>query len=370
MKARHDDLVEALDGMFDDHHGELAGLLLDQVAFLDAKIAHLHFAGHRDGRRDTRSVGVNTDGTTGPGAGTSLDAPVLNAVARLAEIPGISEDLARSVIAGTGLDITRFPAAAHLVSWAGLCPSTRQSGPRTRTGGKGQGNGYLRGSLGQAAIGAAGTTYLPRRALLPDRPPPRPGQSPGRRRAIHPGHHLAPARRPSHPLHRPRLRLLPGPHRHRPQAPQPHPADPGPRLRRHPHQGRFEPAPVTGRPAEPAPPAPPLHAQPRQGIFRSVCAASPKTHRGHAASCLAIGRGGRCDPIRARWCEPGHVATLRPSQNWVTSPILAMITSAWNRPAPDRGSSLAGRVLARSCSSLSSRSIGTCRPSLMSASGP
>ena len=41
MKARHDDLVEALDGMFDDHHGELAGLLLDQVAFLDAKIAHL-----------------------------------------------------------------------------------------------------------------------------------------------------------------------------------------------------------------------------------------------------------------------------------------------------------------------------------------
>ena len=107
MKARHDDLVEALDGMFDDHHGELAGLLLDQVAFLDAKIAHLHFAGHRDGRRDTRSVGVNTDGTTGPGAGTSPDAPVLNAVARLAEIPGISEDLARSVIAGTGLNITR-----------------------------------------------------------------------------------------------------------------------------------------------------------------------------------------------------------------------------------------------------------------------
>ncbi len=104
---------------------------------------------------------MNTDGTTGPGAGTSPDAPVLNAVARLAEIPGISEDLARSVIAGTGLDMTRFPAAAHLVSWAGLCPSTRQSGPRTRTGGKGQGNGYLRGSLGQAAIGAAGTNTFP-----------------------------------------------------------------------------------------------------------------------------------------------------------------------------------------------------------------
>ncbi|HEY2279505.1 MAG TPA: transposase, partial [Streptosporangiaceae bacterium] len=35
MKAKHDDLVQALDGMFDDHHGELAGLLLDQIAFLD-----------------------------------------------------------------------------------------------------------------------------------------------------------------------------------------------------------------------------------------------------------------------------------------------------------------------------------------------
>ena len=41
MKARHDDLVEALDGMFDDHHGELAALLLDQIAVLDAKITQL-----------------------------------------------------------------------------------------------------------------------------------------------------------------------------------------------------------------------------------------------------------------------------------------------------------------------------------------
>ena len=82
-------------------------------------------------------------------------------MARLAEIPGISEDLARAVIAETGLDMSRFPTAAHLVSWAGLCPSARQSGPRTRAGKKGQGNGYLRGSLGQAALGAARTaTFL------------------------------------------------------------------------------------------------------------------------------------------------------------------------------------------------------------------
>ncbi len=73
---------------------------------------------------------------------------MLNAAARLAEIPGVSEDLARSIIAETGLDMARFPTAAHLVSWAGLCPSARQSGPRTRPGKKGQGNAWLRGALG------------------------------------------------------------------------------------------------------------------------------------------------------------------------------------------------------------------------------
>ena len=41
MRAKHDDLVEALDGMFDDHHGELAGLLLVQIAFLNDRIAAL-----------------------------------------------------------------------------------------------------------------------------------------------------------------------------------------------------------------------------------------------------------------------------------------------------------------------------------------
>jgi hypothetical protein len=38
-RAKHDDLVQALDGMFDDHHGELARMLLDQIAFLDERIA-------------------------------------------------------------------------------------------------------------------------------------------------------------------------------------------------------------------------------------------------------------------------------------------------------------------------------------------
>ena len=161
MKAKHADLVEALDGMFDDHHGELAQLLLDQVTSLDGKIAQLGARAAELAAAMPEAWGINADGTTGPDAGTGPDAPVLNAVARLAEIPGISEDLARAIIAETGLDMSRFPTAAHLVSWAGLCPSARQSGPRTRAGKKGQGDTWLRGSLGQAAIGAARTaTFL------------------------------------------------------------------------------------------------------------------------------------------------------------------------------------------------------------------
>jgi transposase len=161
MKAKHDDLVEALDGMFDDHHGELAALLLDQITSLDAKIAQLATRAAELAAAMPAAWGIDTDGTTGPAAGAAADAPALNAVARLAQIPGISADLARSIIAETGLDMARFPTAAHPVSWAGLCPSTRQSGPRTRAGKKGQGDTWLRGSLGQAAIGAARTaTFL------------------------------------------------------------------------------------------------------------------------------------------------------------------------------------------------------------------
>jgi transposase len=161
MKAKHDALVEALDGMFDDHHGELAALLLDQIAALDAKIAQLGARAAELTAAMPGAWGIDADGTTGPGAGTGPGAPVLNAVTRLAEIPGLSPDLARTIIAETGLDMSRFPTAAHLVSWAGLCPSARQSGPRTRAGKKGRGDTWLRGALGQAAVSAARTaTFL------------------------------------------------------------------------------------------------------------------------------------------------------------------------------------------------------------------
>lgn len=161
MRARHDDLAGALAGMFDDHHGELARLLLDQIAFLRERITGLTARAAELTAAMPAAWGVDADGTAGPGAGAAPDAPVLNAVARLAEIPGVSPDLARSVIAGTGLDMSRFPAAGCLVSWAGLCPSARQSGPRSRAGKKGRDGTWLRGALGQAANGAARTGTFP-----------------------------------------------------------------------------------------------------------------------------------------------------------------------------------------------------------------
>jgi transposase len=160
MKAKHDALVAALTGMFTDHHGELAQLLLDQIAFLEARIRWLTILITEQLASIPAAWGIDPGGATGPGAGTGTDAIALPAVARLDEIPGIGADLAAAVIAETGLDMTRFPTSGHLVSWAGLAGCTLQSGPRTRTA-KGHGDTYLRGYLGQAATGAAAThTFL------------------------------------------------------------------------------------------------------------------------------------------------------------------------------------------------------------------
>jgi transposase len=65
------------------------------------------------------------------------------------------------IIAEIGLDMTRFPTAGHLVSWAKLSPRAIQSGASSRPGRTGKGNPYLKGVLGEAAAAAARTdTFL------------------------------------------------------------------------------------------------------------------------------------------------------------------------------------------------------------------
>ena len=151
---------QALDGMLlGDHHPVLIRMHLDHVTLLDRSIAAIEDEIEAAVDAIPAAWGISADGIPSPDPGP--DAAALTAVERLAEVPGISPKLAMAIIAETGLDMTRFPTADHLVSWAGLAPVARQSGPRSRKPKKGQGDAYLKGYCTQAALGAARTgTFL------------------------------------------------------------------------------------------------------------------------------------------------------------------------------------------------------------------
>jgi transposase len=131
-------LEEAFTGYFTDHHAFLPGTMLARVDAISADIA---------------------------APGTRIEAaitPFADAVARLDEIPGISLTAARVIIAETGLDMTRFPTAGHLVSWARFAPGVKESAGKKRgKGTTGHGNPYLASVLGNAAAAAGRTdTFL------------------------------------------------------------------------------------------------------------------------------------------------------------------------------------------------------------------
>jgi transposase len=153
-------VAEALEGMaLGGHHPMLIRVHLDHIAFLDRSVAAVEDEIEAALDDIPAARGISADGVPSPDPGPG--AAALPAAERLAEIPGVSLALARAIIAETGLDMTRFPTSAHLVSWAGLAPVTRQSGPRSRKPKKGQGDDYLKGYCTQAANGAARTgTFL------------------------------------------------------------------------------------------------------------------------------------------------------------------------------------------------------------------
>lgn len=181
MRLKRAELVEALTGRFDEHHAELARMLLDQIDALNgqidrltARIEELVAAMAPPPGPD----GPGPGGGTGPGGPASAaptpDRPPANAptpppvvrsaadlVDILDQIPGVGRHVAQVIIAEIGLDMSRFPTAAHLVSWARLCPRAVQSGAKTAAGKTGKGNRYLKAALGEAAAGAARTnTFL------------------------------------------------------------------------------------------------------------------------------------------------------------------------------------------------------------------
>jgi transposase len=138
MRGKISALEEAFTGRFTGHHAFLLGKMLGRVDALSADIAEL------DARIE------------------AMIAPFGQAVERLDEIPGIGPVAAAVIIAELGTDMTRFPTADHLASWAKFAPGVKESaGKKKGRGSTGHGNSYLARVLGEAAVGAARTdTFL------------------------------------------------------------------------------------------------------------------------------------------------------------------------------------------------------------------
>lgn len=137
MRAKTSVLHEALTGHFTGHHAFMLGMMLARIDALTAQIATLT-------TRIEQAI-----------------APFAAQVAQLDEIPGIGPAAAQDILAETGTDMSRFPTAGHLVSWAKFAPQARQSAGRSKTATTGQGNPWLGGTIGEAAAGAARTkTFL------------------------------------------------------------------------------------------------------------------------------------------------------------------------------------------------------------------
>lgn len=138
LRLKHDALVEALTGRFNDHHAFLCAIILRRIDELSAVIEEV------TARIDTEL------------------APFADTVQHLVTIPGIDRKGAAVIIAETGGDMTRFRTAAHLASWAGVCPGSHESGGIKKPGGLRNGNKALGAALGNAAMGAARTknSYL------------------------------------------------------------------------------------------------------------------------------------------------------------------------------------------------------------------
>jgi transposase len=132
-------LREALTHRFRiEHHGLLVGQMLAHVDFLEGAIAETY------GQVDV------------------LLRPVADVVERVMTIPGVGRRVAEVLIAEVGLDMSVFPTAGDLASWAGICPGNNSSGGKRRAGPTRHGSMWLRIALTEAAQAAARTkgTYL------------------------------------------------------------------------------------------------------------------------------------------------------------------------------------------------------------------
>lgn len=131
-------LTEALQGRFNEHHAFLTQVHLDLIAHHDTAIADL-----------TARIEVMIE-------------PFRPFRELVCSIPGINTGIADVIIAETGADMSVFPTAKQLASWAGVVPGQNESAGKSKSSKTRPGNLYLQGALGQAAMWAAQhpETYL------------------------------------------------------------------------------------------------------------------------------------------------------------------------------------------------------------------
>jgi transposase len=101
-----------------------------------------------------------------PGGTRRLDAeieeqmrPFEEVLARWDQVPGIGPRIAQIMVAEVGVDLKQFEDAAHLASWAGLCPGNQESAGKRKGGKTRKGSRWLRRALTEAAHGAARTKH-------------------------------------------------------------------------------------------------------------------------------------------------------------------------------------------------------------------
>ena len=131
-------LRQALRGRFNDHHAVMLRVILDHVDYLERAIAALD---------------VEVD---------RVIAPFTEARDRLDTITGVGKRAAECIIAEIGVDMSRFPTAAHLASWAGVCPGNNITGGKQRSGRTTHGSRWLGEILPECAAAASQCrkTYL------------------------------------------------------------------------------------------------------------------------------------------------------------------------------------------------------------------
>jgi transposase len=143
IKASAQQLREALRGRVTDHHRFLLHLHLQHIEFADAAIQDI------DRNVDALITRMDQEVEAGQTRATFQSLILL-----LMTIPGIDVLAARIVLAEIGPDMSRFPTAGHLLSWAGLCPRNDESAGKRRSTRLRKGSPWLKTLLVQCAWAA------------------------------------------------------------------------------------------------------------------------------------------------------------------------------------------------------------------------